>query len=188
MLSITSSLYSIIDILCSIGISIQSRELTWGSHINKSFIEVIEAAYEKDRQCLDTFQVFHSNQHIIEFLSGTLDFMYPFGLCSHYVEYDPHKDLEFQILNTNDYAYESMYIFITDPLMMTHSSIDQQSHQGIQLFGLKKGHNTIYSVEVTVKDLNNPTERDSCSSSSYADCVNQKIQDIFSKVMLESNK
>ena len=75
----------------------------------------------------------------------------------------------------NNYTYENMLVFITDPAMLTYSSIDLQSHEGTKLFGLKKGYYSIYDVEVSVKDSNNPTERHTCDTSSYSECVDQQI-------------
>ena len=87
--------------------------------------------------------------------------------------------------NLYNYTFEDMSLFITDPAMLTASSFDYQSHKGIQLFGLKKHHRTIYEVEVVIKDSDNPAERDSCSLASYTDCIEQQTQLIFSEVHMK---
>ena len=90
---------------------------------------------------------------------------------------------EFQRLNSNNnYTYENMLVFISDPGMLTYSSIDMQSHQGREIFGLRQDHNTIYNVEVVMRDLDNPVQRDSCSFSTYAECVDQQIHIFFNEV------
>ena len=117
-------------------------------------------------------------------LRGVRVFIYPFGLCAHFVDYNPLKDFTLLTLDWmgNNCTYENMLLFITDPAMKTYSSIDLQSHQGTKLFGLKKGYYSIYDVEVSVKDSNNPTERHTCDTRSYSECVDQQTQNIFAEV------
>ena len=169
------------------GIPEQTEELSWGSHINKSFLQVIEAVYEKDKTLIDshlleTSNIFHGNSYNLK--NGNTLFIYPYGICMNFVEYDPTKEFNFEIFDGNNYTYENMIVFINDPAMLTHSSFDQQSHQGTKIFGLKRGY-VIYDVEVGIKDSNNPSERDSCSLTSYADCVDEQTLDFFSEVLLK---
>ena len=63
--------------------------------------------------------------------------MYHFGLCKNFDEYDPNKELILRILDKHNQSYEDIFVFITDPAMITYSSIDHQSHQGTR-HGLKK--------------------------------------------------
>ena len=160
------------------GKSTQSEELTWGSHVNKSFTEAIEAVYAKDKVIIDKYT---SDENLDRKFVKSV-FIYPFGICANFVEYDPDKDFTLRIRYDKKFTFEDMFVFITDPAMLTHSSIDQQSHQGREIFGLKKGHYTILNVEVVIKDSDNPTERDSCSLSPYEDCLDQQTIDIFAEV------
>ena len=172
------------------------EELTWGIHVNKIFLEIIEAVYVKDKKLLDLHSRVYNpdNDHIV---TGRIVFMYPFGVCANFEKYDPDKEFMLQIDdNVNawvslNHTHENMLVFITDPAMLTFSSIDLQSHQGNQMLGLKKYHSiydlkkdyeTIYDVEVELKDSDNPAEEHSCSQSSYADCLDNEINEIFSKV------
>ena len=174
------------------GKSEQSEELTWGSHNNKSFMEIVEAVYEKDKKILDSVLLVREVDYIDfqrpikNIIKGDIVYLYPFGLCVNFVEYDPNKDFSLTIFRdaVNDYDYARMFVFVTDPAMLTYSSIDQQSHQGTKLFGLKSVHKTIYDVEVVIKDSDNPAERDSCSMTSFADCLEEQTSNFFSQVAL----
>ena len=162
-----------------IGNASETEELSWGSHLNKSFLDIIEEVYEEDK--------IFENIDLVNTGSGNITFIYPFGFCINFEKYDAGKDIRFHIESyrneTSGYKYEAMYIFITDPKMMTFSGINLQSHKGTKIFGLKKGQTNIYDVEVVIKDFDNPAERDFCSQSYYTDCVDQQTHDIFSEVI-----
>ena len=162
------------------GNSKKSEELTWGSHVNKSFLQIIDTVYQKDKDLLESQIMISLDPSSV---SGNTFFMYPFGICVNYVDYNPEKEFSVPLFNDNYYEFENIFVFITDPAMLTYSSIDQLSHQGTKIFGLKVGYSTFYDVEVEIKDFDNPSERDSCSLSSYADCVDKNTQEIFSKVI-----
>jgi len=169
---------------------VKAKELTWGSHVNKSFMDIIQAVYENDlMKAYTNMDVFNPFPQTV---SGKIVFIYPFGLCFNFKEYNPDQDflirIEESLLQGTDYEpkdiFENMLVFITDPAMLTFSSIDQQSHQGNQIFGMKKGRKTFYNVEVCIKDSDNPTERDTCSLTPYSDCVDQQTHQIFTEVIL----
>ena len=65
-------------------------------------------------------------------------FIYPFGFCINFVDYDTAQDFRLVIMdyssNYSSYSYEAMKLFINDPAMLTYFSIDQQSHQGKHLY------------------------------------------------------
>ena len=141
--------------------------------------------YENDKKFLDAYLEAIEGAYVNTLgmkISGQTVFMYPLGLCTNFVNYNASKGFTLSFRIMQNYAYENMFVFISDPGMLTHSSIDQLSHQGVKFFGVKKGHNTIYDVEAVIKDRDNPSERDSCSLSSYADCVDQQTKDIFFQV------
>ena len=70
--------------------------------------------------------------------------------------------------------------------MLTYSSFDHKSHQGTSIMGVRHDYYIIYDVEVFMKDSANVAEIDSCSSSSYADCVDQQTHHLFAKVSLKT--
>ena len=150
---------------------------------------MIQALYVKNKILLEKhLRVKDSNN---ESRIGRNVFIYPFGLCMNIFDYDPNEQLILTILSRGikqNFSFEEMFVFITDPAMLTFSSIDLHSHQFTQIIGLKKGHNVIYTIQVELKDYDNPAERNSCSSSSYSDCLEEKYYDLFSKVMLENFK
>ena len=145
-------------------------------------MQVIQAVYEKDKKCLDADVKAYNTK---EELNGDTVFLYPFGLCVNFIKYDTNKDVKLMIYDYNKiYSFQNMFVFITDPAMITFSSICQRSHKGTKLFGLKKGFSTFYDVEVEVRDSDNPAERNFCTLSSYSECVDQQTQEIFSEVIL----
>ena len=160
-----------------------SEDLSWGGHVNKSFSQVIESVYDKDITVAS--RMYSWNPDIDNTVSGKTVFIYPFGLCVNFADYDPDKDFTLKMKGFGfiyTYKYENMFVFITDPAMLTFSGLNLQSHKGTNIFGIKKSYSTIYDVQVVLQDFDNVVERDSCSPSSYAKCVDQQIHDIFSKV------
>ena len=152
--------------------------------------------YRKDKLSLDSkIYAFNKDSNIYNSaimdsgsIKGNTTFLYPFGLCVTFTEYDADKDFHFRLYDqSNNLNFNNMFVFITDPAMLTFSSIDQQSHQGITLFGLKPKHHSIYNIEIGLKDSNNPSERESCSLSAYADCVDDQTNAIFNKVTIITN-
>ena len=160
------------------GLSNQSKDLTWGSHVNKSFNQINQHVFENDTKLLQSgMKAYQKSNHFLDFKTV---FIFPYGLCAHFLEYDTNKDFFLWVYDVIE--IESMFVLLTDPAMLTHSNIDQQSHQGIKIFGLEKGYRTIYNVEVVIEDSDNPTERDSCSLDPYEDCVDQQTKNIFFQV------
>ena len=107
----------------------RAKQLTWGSHVNKSFLEIIQTVYENDQmESYTNMDIFNPWPKLV---GGNPVFMYPFGLCFNFEEYDPDQDFILRIEDSfvQD-IFEHMLVFITDPAMLTFSSIDQQSHQG----------------------------------------------------------
>ena len=114
----------------------KSEKLSWGSHINNSFMDIIEAVYGNDKTTFDSDS--YAIQPPMKYVSGKVVFIYPYGLCVHYARYDPCREFTLLFLPGYNYTYENMFLFVTDPAMLTYSSIDQLSHQGMKIFGLKK--------------------------------------------------
>ena len=160
----------------------QSENLNWGSHVNKSFMEIAEALHINDKILLET-DLFVYNPYPHKTDKGEYMYMFPFGFCLNFVHYNPVKDFHISLKNSNNFSFNDIMVFITDPQMLSYSSIDQQSHHGTKIFGLKRGRETLYDIDVIIKDRDNPTERDSCSQSSYYDCVDNETYAIFSKVI-----
>ena len=160
------------------------KHLTWqGKHANKTFMEIIETVFENDKMLIDwNLKV----KNLRNSLNGNTVFIYPYGICVNFVEYNPEKEfiIEIEEMLLGTFKYENMLVFITDPEMMTYSSVDLQSHQGNQIFGLKKDRKIIYDVEVLLKDYDNPAEKKFCSLSFHADCVVDQTYEIISKVRL----
>ena len=119
----------------------------------------------------------------------TTEFIHPFGICVNILEYQPQKEIVLtipdEIANVTTNELENFEIFITDPSKLTYSGVNLKSHVGDRIHGIKVRHSTIYNVQVTMKDFNNPEESGSCSQynlSSYAKCVDNQTHDIISKV------
>ena len=99
------------------------------------------------------------------------------------MDYDPDEDFHLSIhYSGNNAKFKNILTIISDPAMLTYSGIDRRSHQGTKLLGIKIGYQTLYEVKVVITDSDTPAERDSCSTSSYAVCIDQQTTDIFSKV------
>ena len=116
----------------------------------------------------------------------TTEFIHPFGICINILEYQPQKEIVLTIPDEiTNVTLDDFEIFITDPSMMTYSGVKLHSHLGDRIHGIRMRHSTIYNVQVTMKDFNNPEESGSCSQynlSSYAKCVDNQTHDIISKV------
>ena len=102
--------------------------------MNKSFSQLIQAVYQNDKICIDQYiNAYHNKDNEMIEISGNTVFLYPFGLCVNFGGYHPSKDFILKIWSVayaHNFTFENMYVFVTDPAMMTYSSIDQQSHQG----------------------------------------------------------
>ena len=80
---------------------------------------------------------------------GKIVFIYPFGLCVNFVNYDTDVDFRLKIYNNHNYSYENMFVHVNDPAMLTCSSIDLQSQKGSIV--LRKGYFTYYDIAVVLK-------------------------------------
>ena len=145
-------------------------------------MQIIEAVLNKDKVLLDSH--IHVFNPYPKRLSGKAMLLSPFGLCVNFVDYDADEDFRLQIYGKKyNYLTEEMFVFVTDPAMLTYSSIDQESHQGTQIIGIENNTYNIYNVEVVMKDSDNPVERHLCSDLSYSDCVDQQTHDFFFQVI-----
>ena len=143
-------------------------------------MEVIESVYENDKILLDHVIGYQLNKTQIN--KKTI-YIYPYGLCVHYWDYNPDEDFILSIFSYGTNAsFTNMFTIISDPALLTYSGIDFKSHQGTQIFRIKRGYHTFYEVKVVVEDFDTPAERDFCSASSYADCVDQQTNEFFSQV------
>ena len=64
--------------------------MTWASHVKKSFMELIEVIYDKDKILLDSIINTHN-------VSRKPVFVYPFGFCINFDDYDVDKDFSVKI-------------------------------------------------------------------------------------------
>ena len=173
-----------IFLIVLLGNALPSEQLTWGSHINLTFDQLSTIVYQKDLYVFTGLDDIKNATSPKVNKNGKIVFIFPFGICIHFVGYNATEDILIRIKKNilQNNIYENIYVFITDPAMLTYSGIDQQSHQGTKLLGLKAGYYSSYDVEVTVKDYDNPTERHLCSMSNYADCVDQQVDEFFAEV------
>ena len=80
---------------------------SWGSHVNKSFVEVIEAVYKKDSTLLKQIS---NTQDLVAYnglssvSSDKTFFMYPIGPCINFDEYDAEKEFSLMIFD-NELKY-----------------------------------------------------------------------------------
>ena len=135
---------------------------------------------------------------IVEFLSERMDLLIvhiePFGICFKPIKNisnDYTIELPFTYLDTDILAqvvlkniFQNIEVFITDPGKSTNFGISLASHQGEKM-KILPGKAYAYDVKIVMTDLNNPKDGTDCQlyeSSSYADCVDQKIYDIMLKV------
>ena len=141
---------------------------------------MIEEVYEKDKVKFFTYNGQPSSVVIHDKV-----FIFPFGLCFNIVDYDPNEDITLSYpmdITTINVKFEYIYVFVTDPTMLSFSGLDLQSHKGTHIFGMKRNHKVIHNVQVVIKDFDNPVEREFCSLTSYADCVDDNIHTFFSEV------
>ena len=152
-------------------------EISWGSHVNKTFWQAVKVVFKEDLKIIKT---------LLDL--GNSVFIHPFGLCLQITDYDPSKEFVIKIRKTIS-KIKKMQVFITCSRRMTFSNIHLASHQGSLIADFKKGYTRKYSIQVVMKDLDNPKERDSCTDyrlSSYSDCIDFQTQNIISKVNLDN--
>ena len=80
-------------------------------------------------------------------------------------------------------SYPNSVVYLTDPGMLTHSSIDISSHTGDKVL-CDIGNMCTYEISIIVTDLKHPGYLDTCSDeASYKRCVEEQTKNIYHKVI-----
>ena len=104
-------------------------------------------------------------------------FLFPHGVCQ--ID-DTYEMTEIQRLVLKG-SYPNTVVYLTDPGMFTHSSIDLSSQTGDKIT-CDFGNICTYEISIIVKDLS-AVPSDTCSEEiSYNKCVEEQTKDIFHEV------
>ena len=179
-----------------------SDEISWGSHSNKSFMETIEIIFRNDSQFINTVfteenQYYYydeyedkNNKKAISDFIGEEDniekvFIPTFGLCLQILQQRIDHEVSLTFRADEFLEIDNVQAFVTDPGRSSYSSINFQSHIGTDIIHFKKGYSRKYSVQVTLKDMENPKEKHLCTSTdlySLRECVDASTHDMILKV------
>ena len=105
-------------------------------------------------------------------------FLFPHGVCQ--ID-DTYEMTEIRKLFL-DGSYPNTVVYLTDPGMLTHSSIDLSSQSGDMITCDSQSVCT-YEISIIVTDLSTVSP-DTCSDKiSYNKCVEEQTKDIFHEVI-----
>ena len=80
-------------------------------------------------------------------------------------------------------SYPNSVVYLTDPGLLTHSSIDLSSQSGDKVV-CDIGSICTYEISIIVTDLRHPVSPDTCSDEpSYKRCVEEQTKNIFHEVI-----
>ena len=184
------------------GNSMDSDEISWGSHSNKTFMETIEAIFRNDNQFINTvlrekdefyYYEEYEDENTKELNSELVEeeenikkvFIPTFGLCLQILQQRIDHEVSLTFRADEFLEIDNVRAFVTDPGRSSYSSINFQSHIGTDIIHFKKGYTRKYTVQVTLKDVENPKEKHLCTRTnlySFRECVEVSTQEMILKV------
>ena len=123
---------------------------------------------------------YKSSSNSPQILKDTLKFLFPHGVCKVVTTYDMTQIKAYQWIG----SYSDVVGYLTDPEMLTHSSIDISSQSGDRI-ACNFGSICTYEVSIIVTDLRHPVIPDTCSDeTSYDRCVEEQTKNIYYEVII----
>ena len=122
---------------------------------------------------------YKSSSYSPQRLKDTLKFLFPHEVCKVVTTYDMTQINSFQWRG----SYSDVVGYLTDPEMLTHSSIDIRSQPGDKI-ACKFGSICTYEISIIITDLKHPVLSDTCSDEiSYNRCVEEQTKKITNEVI-----
>ena len=116
-------------------------------------------------------------------LKNTSKFFFPHGLCQAVTTYEISQINSFMWMG----LYPNVVGYLTDPEMLTYSSIDIRSQSGDKI-ACNFGRVCTYEVSIIVTDLRHPVSPDTCSDEiSYNGCIEEQTKNIHHEVINQTN-
>ena len=116
--------------------------------------------------------IFNSSKH-----SNSSKFLFPHGVCQ---MDDTYEMTEIRRLVLNG-SYPNAVVYLTDPGMLTHLSIDLSSHTGDKIVCDIR---SICTFEISIVTDLSTVSPDTCSDeTSYKRCVEEQTKDIYNEVI-----
>ena len=154
------------------------NDISFGGYENKTAMEILQESYADDFKFGEKLLYGSAPFDTPISLNNTSEFIFPLGVCQivHTYEMTEFKRLVFQGL------YPHAEVYLTDPGIITHSSIDLSSHTGDKI---ACGIDSLctYEISIIITDLRHPVDTDTCSDeTSFNRCVEEQTKNIFHEV------
>ena len=104
--------------------------------------------------------------------------MFPLGICQ--ID-DTYEMTEIRRLFLNG-SYPNTVVYLTDPGMLTHSSIDLSSQKGDKIT-CDAGSVCTYEISIIVTDLRSVSPGTCSDETSYKRCVEEQTKNIYHEVI-----
>ena len=160
-----------------------SADISFG-HDDKTHQDILMEAYADDVKYGGKL-VYHSSLlGTSKSFKNSYEFLFPHGVC----QMDYAIDTTHVIRIFWPGSYPNVVAYLTDPGMLTHSSIDLNSQVGDKMT-CNFGNICTYEISIMVTELRHPVIPDTCSDeTSYDKCVEEQTKNIYDKVKTKKKK